>query len=156
MATLNFMESNAVLHVVTLCYNIQERVRTKCGLNKTTTNYKDYLLRDLTTRHHTTADLIALTERPHSSRKDLQCKESHFVLQQEMSPSIKSAVPSVFNPVDRNTHTHTHSQSVLTQTVVSIVGQHESIVAGAPVVARYVDAFVDTASIVVVLTLVHV
>lgn len=42
------------------------------------------------------------------------------------------------------------------QTVVSIMGQHESIIAGAPVVAWYVDAFVDTASIVVILTFVHV
>lgn len=42
------------------------------------------------------------------------------------------------------------------QTVVSIVGQHESIVAHAPVVAWYVDAFVDTAPIVVILTFVHV
>lgn len=48
------------------------------------------------------------------------------------------------------------TQTVLTQTVVSVVRQHESIVAGAPVVARYVDAFMDTAPIVVVLTLVHV
>lgn len=47
-------------------------------------------------------------------------------------------------------------KTVLTQTVVSVVGQHESIIAGAPVVARYVDAFMDTAPIVVVLTLVHV
>ena len=44
----------------------------------------------------------------------------------------------------------------LTLTVVSVVGQHESIVAGAPVVARYVDTFMDTASVVVILTLVHV
>ena len=39
---------------------------------------------------------------------------------------------------------------------MSVVGQHESVVAGAPVVARDVDALVDAASVVVVLTLVHV
>lgn len=44
----------------------------------------------------------------------------------------------------------------LTQTVVAIVGQHEAIVAGTPVVSRDVDAFVDTSPIVVVLTFVHV
>lgn len=47
-------------------------------------------------------------------------------------------------------------QSGLTQTVVSIMGQHESIVAGAPVVAWNVDAFMDTSPIVVVLTLIHI
>lgn len=52
-----------------------------------------------------------------------------------------------------NTHTH---RSGLTQTVVSIMGQHEAIVAGAPVVPRDVDAFMDTAAVVVVLTFVHV
>ena len=45
----------------------------------------------------------------------------------------------------------------LTQAVVSIVGQHEAVKAGAPVVPRDVDAFVHTAPIVVViLTLVDV
>lgn len=43
-----------------------------------------------------------------------------------------------------------------TQTVVAVVRQHEAIVAGAPVVARYVDAVVYTAAVVVVLTLVCV
>lgn len=44
----------------------------------------------------------------------------------------------------------------LTQTVVSIVGQHEAIVAGTPVVSRDVDAFMDTSAIVVVLAFIHV
>lgn len=44
----------------------------------------------------------------------------------------------------------------LTQTVVSVVGQHEAIVAGTPVVSRNVDAFMDTSAIVVVLTFIHV
>ena len=39
---------------------------------------------------------------------------------------------------------------------MSVVSQHEAVVAGAPVVARDVDAFVDAAAVVVVLTLVHV
>lgn len=52
--------------------------------------------------------------------------------------------------------THTKKRDVLTLTVVSIVGQHESVVAGASVVARYVDALMHAAPIVVVLTLVHV
>lgn len=47
--------------------------------------------------------------------------------------------------------------AALTQTVVSIVCQHEAIKAGAPVVAWDVDALMDTASVVVViLTLVDV
>lgn len=69
-------------------------------------------------------------------------------------PSIRPII--IHN--SRNTHrrrTDT-TQAVLTETVVSVVGQHESIIAGAPVIARYVDAFVDTAPVVVVLTLVHV
>lgn len=48
------------------------------------------------------------------------------------------------------------SQSCLTQTVVAIVCQHESVVAGAPVVARYVDAVVNAAAVVVVLALIRV
>lgn len=48
------------------------------------------------------------------------------------------------------------NKDALTHAVVSIVGQHESIVAGAPIVPWYVDAFMDTAAIVVVLTLIHV
>ena len=61
-----------------------------------------------------------------------------------------------------NTHTHIpkisclKDQTGLTQTVVSIVGQHEAIVAGTPVVSRDVDAFMDASAIVVVLTLIHV
>lgn len=39
---------------------------------------------------------------------------------------------------------------------MSIVGQHESIVAGAPVVPRYVDAVMDTAPIVVIHTFIHI
>lgn len=43
------------------------------------------------------------------------------------------------------------------QTVVSIVGQHEAVKAGAPVVPRDVDAVMDTAPVVVViLTLIDV
>jgi hypothetical protein len=49
------------------------------------------------------------------------------------------------------------SASPLTQAVVSIMGQHEAIKAGAPVVPRDVDAVMDTAPVVVViLTLVNV
>lgn len=49
------------------------------------------------------------------------------------------------------------SASPLTQAVVSIVGQHEAIEAGAPVVPRDVDAVMDTAPVVVVvLTLIDV
>lgn len=44
----------------------------------------------------------------------------------------------------------------LTQTVVSVVGQHEAIVAGTPVVSRDVDAFMDTSAIVVILAFIHV
>ena len=44
----------------------------------------------------------------------------------------------------------------LTQTVVPIVGQHEAIIACAPVVPRDVDALMDTSTVVVILTLVHV
>lgn len=43
-----------------------------------------------------------------------------------------------------------------TQAVVSIVGQHEAVVARAPVVARDVDALMDTASRVIIVALVHV
>lgn len=61
------------------------------------------------------------------------------------SPGPDGSFPSGFNV-----------PTGLTQTVVSIVGQHEAVVAGAPVVSRDVDAFVDTSPIVVVLTFVHV
>ena len=45
----------------------------------------------------------------------------------------------------------------LTQAVVSIVGQHEAVEAGAPVVPRDVDALVDAAPVVgVILALVDV
>lgn len=44
----------------------------------------------------------------------------------------------------------------LTQAVVSIVGEHEAVVAGAPVVPWYVDAFMDTAPVVIILTLIRV
>lgn len=42
------------------------------------------------------------------------------------------------------------------ETVVSIMGEHKSIVAGASVVSRYVDTFMDTSSIVVIFTLIHI
>lgn len=41
--------------------------------------------------------------------------------------------------------------AALTQTVVSIVGQHEAVEAGAPVVPWDIDALVDTAPVVVVI-----
>lgn len=49
-----------------------------------------------------------------------------------------------------------NDQKGLTQTVVSIVGQHEAIVAGTPVVSRDVDAFMDASAVVVILTFIHV
>lgn len=58
--------------------------------------------------------------------------------------------------ISGNTRGCLKDRAGLTQTVVSIVGQHEAIVAGTPVVSRDVDAFVDTSSIVVVLTFIHV
>lgn len=63
-----------------------------------------------------------------------------------VEPRNKKAVPRGEGP-----------GSPLTQTVVSIVGQHEAVKAGAPVVPRDVDAVMDTAPVVVViLTLIDV
>lgn len=81
-----------------------------------------------------------------------------FVLQKEININNISIHPTNNHPQFQK-HTQEEliqTQAVLTETVVSVVGQHESIIAGAPVIARYVDAFMDTAPIVVVLTLVHV